>query len=226
MSDERWTAVDDYLNEVFVADDPVLDSVLAANATAGLPPHDVTPTQGKLLYLLARISAAASILEIGTLGGYSTIWLARALPADGRLVTIEFDRKHAEVARANIERAGLSAKVDLRVGKALDVLPRIEAEGQGPFDLFFIDADKPSNAEYFAWALQLSRPGSVIVVDNVVRGGAVVDAASTDASTQGVRRFMDVLANEPRVDATAIQTVGLKGYDGFVIVLVKSTETA
>ena len=214
------STVDRYFAERLLPPDPILAAALDASAAAGLPPINVAPTQGKLLHLLARMVNARAILEIGTLGGYSAIWLARALPPGGRLVTIELDPKHADVARANFERAGLSDVIDLRVGRALDMLPRIEADGLAPFDLVFIDADKQSNAAYVEWALKLARPGSVIVVDNVVRGGAVVDPASTDASVQGVRRLLDLIGNEPRLDATALQTVGLKGYDGFLIALV------
>jgi predicted O-methyltransferase YrrM len=180
----------------------------------------VAPNQGKLLALLAQIQGARSILEIGTLGGYSTIWLARALPAGGRLITLEADPRHADIARANIARAGLADVVELRLGLALETLPRLAAEGRGPFDLVFIDADKSNSAEYFAWALALSRRGSVIIADNVVRDGAVIDAASLDPSVQGVRRFTERLAAEKRVSATVIQTVGSKGYDGFAIALV------
>jgi len=220
LTQKQWTAVDRYITDLFAPPDPALDAALQASAAAGLPPHDVSPTQGKLLLLLARVQGARTILEIGTLGGYSTIWLARALPAGGRLITLEADPKHAEVARVNIARAGLAAVVELRLGPALDTLPQLAAEGRGPFDLIFIDADKPRNPEYFAWALKLSRRGSLIIADNVVRNGAVVDAASGDPSVQGVRRFHELLAAEPRVSATAIQTVGSKGYDGFAIALV------
>ncbi|MEH1769163.1 MAG: O-methyltransferase [Nostoc sp.] len=220
MNQEQWTAVDRYFTDLLVPPDPALDTALQTSAAAGLPPHNVSPNQGKLLLLLAQIQGARSILEIGTLGGYSTIWLARALPSDGRLITLEADPKHAEVARANIAHAGLSKLVDLRLGQALSTLPQIAAENQGPFDLIFIDADKPSNPEYFAWALKLSRRGSLIIADNVVRNGAVIDVASSDPSVQGVRRFNELLASEPRVNATAIQTVGSKGYDGFAIAIV------
>lgn len=220
MTQELWTAVDRYITDLLVPPDPALDAALQASAAAGLPPINVSPNQGKLLLLLARLQGARTILEIGTLGGYSTIWLARALPVDGRLITLEVDPKHAEVARANIARAGLSEVVELRLGRALDTLPQLAAEGRGPFDLIFIDADKPSNPDYFAWALKLSRRGSLIIVDNAVRNGAVIDAASGDPSVQGVRRFNELLAAEPRVSATAIQTVGSKGYDGFAIALV------
>src|SRR5688500_9622718 len=210
MPQEQWTAVDRYFADLLAPSDPALDAALAASADAGLPAINVSPHLGKLLHLLARVHGARTILEIGTLGGYSTIWLARALPAGGRLVTLEADPEHAEVARANIARAGLTEVVEIRLGRALETLPRLAAEDRGPFDLIFVDADKPSNAEYFAWALKLSRPGSLIVVDNVVRNGAVVDAASTDPSVQGVRRLNEAIAAEPRVTATAIQTVGSK----------------
>ncbi|HJZ91109.1 MAG TPA: O-methyltransferase [Gemmataceae bacterium] len=220
MSQEQWSAVDRYITGLLVPPDSALDAALRDSAAAGLPAINVSPNQGKLLYLLARLQGARNILEIGTLGGYSTIWLARALPAGGRLVTLESEPKHADVARANIARAGLSGVVELRLGRALDTLPQLAAEGRGPFDLIFIDADKPSNADYFAWALRFSRRGSLIVVDNVVRKGGVIDLANTDANVQGVRRFYDVLAAEPRVSATAIQTVGSKGYDGFAVALV------
>ncbi len=224
MSQEQWTAVDRYITDLLVPPDPVLDAVLQACAAADLPPHNVSPNQGKLLQLLARVQGAHTILEIGTLGAYSTIWLARALPADGSLVTLEADPKHAEVARANIARAGLADVVDLRLGRALSTLPQLAAEGRGPFDLIFIDADKPSNPDYFAWALKLSRRGSLIVADNVVRNGAVVDAKSGDPSVQGVRRFNELLAESPQVSATAIQTVGSKGYDGFAIAIVTNDQ--
>jgi predicted O-methyltransferase YrrM len=220
MAQDQWTRVDRYFDDLLVSPDPALDAALQASAAAGLPPHNVSPTQGKLLALLARVQGARAILEIGTLGGYSAIWLARALPAGGHLVTLEADPRHAEVARANIAHAGVSDLVELRVGRALETLPHLAAEGRGPFDLVFIDADKPSNPEYFAWALTLTRRGSLIIADNVVRDGAVADAESTDSNVRGVRRFMDALAAEPRVSATAIQTVGSKGYDGFTLAVV------
>jgi predicted O-methyltransferase YrrM len=220
MNQERWTAVDQYITDLFVPPDPALDEALKASAAADLPAISVTPNLGKLLMLLAQIQGARNILEIGTLGGYSTIWLARALPRGGRLITLEADQKHAEIARANIVRAGLSDRVEVIVGKGLETLPTLAAKGAGPFDLIFIDADKPSNPDYFAWALKLSRPGSVIIIDNVVRDGAVIDAASEDASVQGVRRMNEIIAAERRVSATAIQTVGSKGYDGFAIARV------
>ncbi len=220
MSQDRWSEVDTYIVQRLVPADPILDAVLDANAAAGLPPADVSPAQGKLLYLFARMVGARRVLEIGTLGGYSTIWLARALPADGVVVTLEVVPEHAAVARLNLARAGLAARVDLRVGPALQTLQRIESESRGPFDLIFIDADKPSNPDYLAWALRLARPGTVIIGDNVVRDGAVVDPASRDPRVQGVRRFFDMMASEPRLTATAIQTVGSKGWDGFAIAVV------
>ncbi|WP_437320582.1 O-methyltransferase [Sorangium sp. So ce385] len=220
MAQEQWSAVDRYITDLLVPPDAALDAALEASAAAGLPPINVAPNQGKLLNLLARIHGARTILEIGTLGGYSTIWLARALPEGGRLITLESEPKHAEVARANLDRAGVADRVELRLGRALDTLPKLAAEGRGPFDLIFIDADKPSNPDYFAWALKLSRRGSVIVVDNVVRRGAVVDPGSADPNVQGVRRLYELLAAERRVSATAIQTVGAKGYDGLAVALV------
>jgi predicted O-methyltransferase YrrM len=220
MTQDQWTAVDRYITDLLVPPDPVLDAALQASAAAGLPPYQVSPNEGKLLHLLARLRGARSILEIGTLAGYSTIWLARALPADGRLITLEADPRHAKVAHANIARAGLAAVVELRLGRALDTLPQLAAEGRGPFDLIFIDADKESNPDYFAWALKLSRRGSLIIADNVVRNGAVLNAACTDPSVQGIRRFNQLLASEPRLSAIAIQTVGSKGYDGFALALV------
>jgi predicted O-methyltransferase YrrM len=222
MSNETWSAVDNYFTDLLVQADPAQDAALEAIQAAGLPPISVSPTQGKLLHLLARLHRARKVLEIGTLGGYSTIWLARALPSDGSVITLEADPKHAEIARANIARAGISHMVDVRLGPAIETLRRLESEGAAPFDLIFIDADKPSTPEYFGWALQLSRPGSLIIVDNIVRNGAIVDPASRDASVQGMRRFMSMLASEPRVSATAIQTVGAKGYDGFALAVVSS----
>lgn len=219
MPEALWTAVDDYITHMLVPPDPVLDAALEASSAAGLPAIQVTPNQGKLLHLLARLQGARRILEIGTLGGYSTIWLARALPADGRLITLEADPRYAEVARANISRAGLDATVDLRVGRAQETLPQIAAEG-GVFDLTFIDADKQSIPEYYRLARKLSRRGSLIIVDNVVRDGRVIDAGSHDPDIQGIRRFNQLLAAEPGICATAIQTVGAKGHDGFAIVLV------
>jgi predicted O-methyltransferase YrrM len=222
VTQDQWSAVDQYLNETLVAEDRALTAAVEDSERAGLPSIQVAPNQGKLLHLLAKTMGAVQVLEIGTLGGYSTIWLARALPAGGKVITLEAEPKHAEVARANFARAGLSDVIDLRLGKALDTLPKIAAQNLGPFDLFFIDADKPSIPEYFDWALRLSRPGSLILVDNVVRKGAVADAGSGDPSVQGVRRFNEKVAREPRVSATTIQTVGTKGYDGIAFVLVLS----
>jgi predicted O-methyltransferase YrrM len=216
VPDPIWNDVDTYLAGVLVGSDPALDAALAANAAAALPPIDVTALQGKLLHLLARATGARRILEIGTLGGYSTIWLARALPPEGRLVTLEVDPRHAHVARGNLARAGVNGLVELVEGPALDTLPTLT----GPFDLVFVDADKPSNPAYLEHALRLTRPGSLIVVDNVVRGGRLLDADSDDPSVRGNRRLVEMLATEPRVSATALQTVGAKGYDGFALALV------
>ncbi|GED57882.1 O-methyltransferase [Brevibacillus formosus] len=220
MNREQWTAVDHYFTDKLLEADSVLDTVLQENAAAGLPAIDVAPNQGKFLHLLARIQGARSILEIGTLGGYSTIWLARALPADGRLITLEYDPKHAEVAQSNITRAGLDQIVEVKVGLALDSLIQLHKENQGPFDFIFIDADKKGNPDYFQWALKLSRKGTVIITDNVVRSGQVVDETSTDPNIVGVRQFTEMVAKEQRVSGTVVQTVGSKGYDGFAIMLV------
>lgn len=220
MPDPQWTVVDSYLTGLLVRPDPALDGALETIAAEGLPSISVAPNQGKLLHMLARMIGARTILEIGTLGAYSTIWLARALPADGRVVTIESEPKHADVAKRNLARARLSSVVDLRLGLALETLPKIAAEKQGPFDVIFIDADKVNTTAYFEWALKLSHLGSLIIVDNVVRDGAVADPKTTDASVKGMRRFFDRLAAEPRVEATAIQTVGSKGYDGLAIARV------
>lgn len=218
MTKQLWTEVDAYFAEHLLPSDPVLKEAEATSAAAGLPPIAITPGQGRLLNLLARLAAAKSILEIGTLGGYSTIWLGRALPPDGRLTTLEADPRHAAVAEENLATAGLASVVEVRVGAALDLLPTVD----GPFDLVFIDADKVHCPEYFQWALRLSRPGSVIVTDNVVRGGAVADSSTTDEAALGVRRMIELIGTEPRVDATAVQTVGPKGYDGFSVVYVSS----
>lgn len=222
MSQEQWSQVDRYIEEALVQPDAALAAALDASRAAALPDIQVSAAQGKLLGILARTVGARSILEIGTLGGYSTIWLARALSPGGRVITLELDQKHAEVARANFARAGLVDRIELRLGSALETLPRLAAEQRGPFDLFFIDADKRSIPEYFDWALRLSRPGSLIIVDNVVRRGAVADASSDDPAVQGVRRFNQRAASEPRVIATALQTVGNKGYDGLAFVYVTS----
>ncbi|MET9658341.1 O-methyltransferase [Streptomyces sp. NPDC006510] len=220
MTLAQWTEVDDYFNGLLVGPDEALDAAVEASDRAGLPAIQVAANQGKLLNLLARLQGARTVLEIGTLGGYSTIWLARALPEGGKVVTLEADPVYAEVARANIERAGLADVVEIRVGRALDALPQLAAEGHGPFDVVFIDADKPSNPDYLAWSLKLTRPGSLIVADNVVRDGEVVDGASEDPKVQGVRRFTELVAAEPTLTATALQTVGSKGYDGLMMALV------
>ncbi|MFG2840270.1 O-methyltransferase [Streptomyces zaomyceticus] len=220
MTNPQWNAVDTYFTETIAPADEALTSALAESAAAGLPEIAVAPNQGKLLHLLARIHGARSILEIGTLGGYSTIWLARALPTDGRLITLEYDPAHAEVARTNIARAGLDKIVEVRTGAALDSLPQLEAESAGPFDLFFIDADKVNNPRYVEWALKLSRPGSVIVVDNVVRGGRITTPDPDDPAITGTRELFELVAAEPRLDATAVQTVGVKGYDGLLLARV------
>jgi predicted O-methyltransferase YrrM len=220
MDEERWSAVDRYITDHLVFPDAVLESAQQASEAAGLRAISVSPNQGKLLFLMAKAMGARKVLELGTLGGYSAIWLARALPAGGRLVTIELDPACADIARQNFRRAGCADAVDLRLGPALEILPHIEAEGLGPFDFIFIDADKVSYPQYLAWSIKLARTGSLIVADNVVRNGAVADAASDDAAVQAVRRFYAVLAAEPRVTATAMQTVGVKGYDGFAVILV------
>jgi predicted O-methyltransferase YrrM len=217
---DQWTAVDTYLSESLSLSDPALEAALAANAAGGLPSIDVSPSQGKFLQLLAQLRGARRILEIGTLGGYSTICMARALPEGGRVVTLEVNAKHAEVARANIARAGLAEVVEIRVGPALETLARMQEEGTEPFDMIFIDADKPNNPAYLGWALKLSRRGSLILCDNVVRDGAVADAESTDPGVRGARGLFEMLGAEPRLSATALQTVGLKGYDGFAMALV------
>jgi predicted O-methyltransferase YrrM len=231
MTQEQWTAVDRYITDHLLEPDPVLDAALKDSDAAGLPSIAVTPNQGKLLELFVRIAGVRTVLELGTLGGYSTIWLARALPVDGRLLTLEANPKYAEVARANIARAGFSDIVEMRVGPALDTLPELAAEGVGPFDAIFIDADKQNYPGYFEWALRLSRPGTLIIGDNVVRGGSILDPGASDPSgdgvVQGVRRFYEMLAagvGGGLISATAIQTVGSKGYDGFAIALVNAVE--
>ncbi|MEE1818336.1 O-methyltransferase [Streptomyces sp. SP18ES09] len=220
MTNPQWIAVDDYFTDTIAPGDDALTAALAASTAAGLPEIAVAPNQGKLLHLLAATQGARNILEIGTLGGYSTIWLARALPADGRLTTLEYDPAHADVARANIARAGLDKIVEVRTGAALETLPVLETEGAGPFDLVFIDADKANNPHYVTWALKLSRPGSLIIVDNVVREGRVATEQPGDAAVTGTRAMFDLIAAEPRLDATAIQTVGTKGYDGLLLARV------
>jgi predicted O-methyltransferase YrrM len=220
MSQQLWTAVDAYITDTIARNDEHLEAALHANEAAGLPAIDVAPNQGKFLYLLACIQGAKRILEIGTLGGYSTIWLARALPPDGSLVTLESEPSHAEVAAKNIARAGLTPLVDIRLGPALESLSQLHREGAAPFDLIFIDADKPNNPAYLEWSLRLSRPGTVIIGDNVIRDGAVSDPNSADPKVQGVRHFFQMMADDPRLDATALQTVGSKGYDGFAMAMV------
>jgi predicted O-methyltransferase YrrM len=220
MTHRQWTAVDRYISDMFLPPDPILDWVLKTSTEAGLPDINVSPNQGKFLMILAQTMQATAILEVGTLGGYSTIWLARGLSSAGRLISLEVNPTHAEVARANIARAGLAHAVDIRQGAALDLLPQIEKKLVQPFDLIFIDADKPNIPAYFSWALRLARQGSLIIIDNVIRDGAVVNSKSSDPSVLGVRRLSELIAHEPRVSATAIQTVGSKGYDGFAIIRV------
>lgn len=222
MTQELWTTVDQYIADHLSPADPALQAALDTSAAAGLPAINVSPNQGKLLHIFARLLGARAILEIGTLGGYSSIWMGRALAAGGRLITLEADPGHARLAQENVARAGLQDRVEIRVGKALDTLPQLAAEGAPPFDLIFIDADKTNTAPYFEWALKLGRIGSLIVVDNVVRKGAVADRGSDDADVQGMQRFYEMAAAERRVTATAIQTVGGKGYDGFSVALITS----
>ncbi|MDD9269267.1 O-methyltransferase [Paenibacillus sp. GCM10023248] len=217
-----WEHVDQYITQQLIPQDNILESVLRSNQQAGLPPYDVTPNQGKFLNLLVRMHGSKRILEIGTLGGYSTIWLARALPAGGQLVTLELDPHHAEVARANLALASLNELVELRVGDALEQLARMKDEGVAPFDFIFIDADKPNNPNYLQWALHFSHPGTVILGDNVIRDGEIINEHTEDPRVKGVRAFYELLADEPRITATAIQTVGSKGYDGFVMGIVTS----
>lgn len=220
MSDAAWRDVDEYIGAHLLGQDEVLDAVLAANAAGGLAAIDVSAAQGKLLHLLARTAGAGRILEVGTLGGYSTIWLARALPEDGRLVTLELEPHHAEVARSNIAAAGFADRVDVRVGPAIETLDAMIAAGEAPFDFVFIDADKPSNVAYLRAAIALGRPGTTIVVDNVVRGGGLLDADSADLSIQGTRALFEAIAAEPRLSATAVQTVGEKKWDGFLLAML------
>jgi predicted O-methyltransferase YrrM len=220
MTEDQWTAVDHYFDALFAPPDAALDAALKATSDAGMPLINVAANQGKLLQLLVRMVGAHNILEIGTLGGYSAIWMARALPPDGRLITLEVNPAHANIARANIARAGLADKVEVRLGSAHESLPQLAEQGAGPFELIFIDADKASTPAYLTWALRLTRPGSLILIDNVVRNGAVADAATTDADVRGIQQGLAMLAKEPRVSATALQTVGVKGYDGLAIALV------
>ncbi|MFA6114510.1 MAG: O-methyltransferase [Sphingomonas sp.] len=224
MSDAAWTAVDDYIVGHLLGTDPVLDAALAANEAGGLPAIDVSAAQGKMLHLLARMAGARRILEVGTLGGYSTIWLARALPEDGRLVTLELEPHHADVARGNIAAAGFADKVDVRVGPAIESLDAMITGGEGPFDFIFIDADKPSNVAYLRAAMALGRPGSTIIVDNVVREGGVLDADSDDDRIRGTRALFEAVAAEPRLNATAVQTVGAKKWDGFLLAVLGAAE--
>jgi len=222
MSQSTWTTVDSYLTKTLIPADPTLEAALAANAAAGLPSIDVSPTQGKFLHLLARMQSPMRILEVGTLGGYSTIWLARALPPLGRLISLEFEPKHAAVAKENIAEAGLASIVEIRIGPAADSLAQLHAESPEPFDLIFIDADKPNNPTYLEWALKLSRKGTLIIVDNVIRDGKIADPKSTDPAITGTRAMFEMLAANPHLLATALQTVGSKGYDGFALALVTS----
>ncbi len=220
MSLERWSQVDEYYSEILIAPDAALDSALERSNAAELPAINVAANQGKMLMIFAQMQKAERILEIGTLGGYSTIWLARGLPKEGKLITLEYEQKHADIARENIKIAGLSDQVEIRVGSAIDTLPALVKEGCPAFDLIFIDADKPGYSEYFRWCMQLSRRGTVIIADNVVRDGQVTDPDCEDERVQGIRQFNEVVAKEKRFTATAIQTVGSKGYDGFMIGLV------
>lgn len=220
MAQEQWTAVDSYIADLFIGSDFALEAALDASKAAGLPAISVSPAQGKMLHLLARVQGARSILELGTLGGYSTIWLARALPPEGHLLSLEIDPMRAELARANVARAGLANLVEIRMGRAEDSLQQLVTQGHAPFDLIFIDADKPGYAEYLKWSLKLSRAGTLIVADNVVRKGAVADPASKDENVLGIRKFNELLAVEKRVTTTVIQTVGSKGYDGLALILV------
>ncbi|WP_312472207.1 O-methyltransferase [Neobacillus sp.] len=220
-NDLIWSEMDEYFIDKLIPFDSTLQHVLRTNKEATIPEIDVSPTQGKLLYLLAKISGARNVLEIGTLGGYSSIWLARALPETGKVYTLEVEQEHAKIAEQNIRHAGCQNKVEVIVGKALDTLPDLKEKGVTPFDLIFIDADKPNNPHYLKWALKLAKSGALIIADNVVRNGEVIDEKSKDERVQGIRQFMDLLANEPRIESTAIQTVGTKGYDGFVISVVK-----
>ncbi|MEU2581985.1 O-methyltransferase [Streptomyces avermitilis] len=219
-SQQLWDDVDDYFTTLLAPEDEALTAALRDSDAAGLPHINVAPNQGKLLQLLAEIQGARRILEIGTLGGYSTIWLGRALPPDGRLISFEYDAKHAEVARRNLARAGLDGIAEVRVGPALESLPKLADERPEPFDLVFIDADKVNNPHYVEWALKLTRPGSLIVVDNVVRGGRVTDAGSADPSVRGTRSALELIAEHPKLSGTAVQTVGSKGYDGFALARV------
>ena len=221
MSQELWSKVDTYICEQLVPSQPALDAALKASDAGGLPAIQVSAAQGKFLQMLVKIQGARRILELGTLGGYSTIWLTGGLPTDGRLVTVEFEETHAKVARANIANAGFASMVDLRVGAALDVLPQLAAEGGAPFDFIFIDADKDNYPSYLTWSLRLARPGTIIIADNVVRQGGVLEPQHPDVRVQGVRTFYEMVSSEPRLTATVLQTVGCKGYDGFAMAVVQ-----
>jgi predicted O-methyltransferase YrrM len=218
ITDKTWTAVDEYLGGLIAPSDPQLDAAMNANRAANLPAIDVSRMQGKFLHVLVQMLQPRKVLELGLLGGYSTIWMARALPDGGRIISLEYEPRHAEIARKNLQNAGVLNRVDIRVGAALDTLPALQPAA--PFDLIFIDADKPNNPAYLQWALKLSRPGTVIVVDNVVRDGKIIDAKSDDADVQGTRRMFEMMAAEPRLCATALQNVGAKGYDGFAMAVV------
>jgi predicted O-methyltransferase YrrM len=220
MSEQLWTSVDEYFNESVVGSDAVLDAAAAAASAAQLPPVSVTPAYGKLLHLLARAQNATRILEIGTLAGYSTIWLARAVPADGRVVTLEVNARHADIARTNLASAGVADRVEIHVGPAVDTLSQLARDGESAFDFTFIDADRPNAAAYFDWAVKLSRRSGIVVVDNVVRKGRVIDSSNTDPDIVGIRRLIERLASDSRVSATVIQTVSSKGHDGFVLAVV------
>ncbi|WP_458119421.1 O-methyltransferase [Paenibacillus sp. Z6-24] len=219
-NEQRWSEVDHYVEQKLIPEDSIMKQVLLSNQQADLPPFDVSPLQGRFLQLLVRMSGARRILEIGTLGGYSTIWMARALPAGGRIVTLELNRHHADTAAANFELAGVTGQIELRQGDALKQLARLDEEDAEAFDFIFIDADKPNNPDYLKWALRFSRPGTVIFGDNVIREGEIINQQSSDPRIKGVRTFYDMLAGEPRITATALQTIGSKGYDGFMIGIV------
>jgi predicted O-methyltransferase YrrM len=219
---DLWSEIDHYFSAKLHTTDSVMEGILKENSDAHLPAIDVSPNQGKLLYLLAKLKGAKTILEIGALGGYSSVWLGRALPEDGHLITLEYNQKHAKVAEKNIRKAGLEDKIHVIVGPALETLPTLKEKGYSVFDFIFIDADKVNNSHYLQWALAYSKPGTVIIGDNVVRHGKVTDESSEDVNIQGIRQFIDMLSNEPRIESTAIQTVGIKGYDGFVLGVVKS----
>lgn len=222
MSQEQWTAIDDYFADLFMPEDMALTQALEDSEHAGLNPIAVAPNQGKLLYILAQLNHSKRILEIGTLGGYSTIWMAKALPEDGKIITLEIDQKCADIAQKNIERAGLQDKVEIRVGSALEIMKKMSAAGEAPFDFIFIDADKENNPGYFEYSMKLAQKGTLIIADNVIRKGSIIDPNSTDNSVQGVRKFNELVSAEPCVTTTVVQTVGAKGHDGLEIILVKA----